>query len=470
MKHPDEQTIELYVLAAAEVTDRRTEIEAHLKECAGCRSLCREIEDFYSEVQAVHEERSRAASQALTVRNMAVRINNYTEFGPLSQIPKTWPARMVLFVFRHPYAATSAFVGVIVGAVLAVQMLLTPPAQKDHDPSYARAKDEFLIVYNKGGEVLWKNHVGIGYDMDRITKDTGFEPDMYLQVADMDGDGRSEVLAIFRVDPLNKELICFNADGSDRWRYRFHRKMVFGTEEFSGDFEFQMMMVGDFNNDGKKEVVAVAVYPNYYPTAILMLDASTGTLLSEFWSSGNINQLAHRDLDGDGNEELYFGGTNNGTDRAFLIVLDPKAISGHAPAPPSHSPIGVAEGTEKYYVEFPRSELQSVATQKRNAVNVLRFETDSSLAVSVGELVGSKYYVEFYHFNRQMICTKADWQDEAMALYKKLVSEGKLTRLPDSVYYEGLRKGVQYWNGDKFVNTPTMNKKYVEKVNQLAKK
>ena len=60
-------------------------------------------------------------------------------------------------------------------------------------------------------------------------------------------------------------------------------------------------------------------------------------------------------------------GANNGTDRAFLIVIDPMVVSGCTPAPPSHAPTGVPEGLEKYYIEFPRSDLGKVASQKRKA-------------------------------------------------------------------------------------------------------
>ncbi|MEK9136544.1 MAG: hypothetical protein AAB393_05430, partial [Bacteroidota bacterium] len=230
MNHLDEETIELYVLESEEVQDRRAEIEAHLKECAGCMSLSKEIEEYYSEVLAIHEERSKAISQALTVRSIAVKVPTYTEFGPLSQIPKTWPARMVLFVIRHPYVATSGFVGFIVGAIIAAQMLLLP-ALKDRNPSYARAKDEFLVAYNNEGDVLWKKHIGPGYDWERLLADSAAarKPEQYLATVDVDGDGRREVIAIFYGDLgelLKNVVVCYNADGSQRWTHTVSRKIT----------------------------------------------------------------------------------------------------------------------------------------------------------------------------------------------------------------------------------------------------
>ncbi len=52
MNHIDEETLELYVLESEEISTRRAEIEAHLRECAGCDALRKEIEEFYSEVQS----------------------------------------------------------------------------------------------------------------------------------------------------------------------------------------------------------------------------------------------------------------------------------------------------------------------------------------------------------------------------------------------------------------------------------
>jgi len=468
MKHINEETLELFILESPDVAEQRDAIEAHLASCAGCAALHHEIAEYYADVRAEQDERERATSQALTVRSLVVKIPTYTEFGPLSQIQKTWPARIVLFVIRHPLASAVGTLGTIGLFSLALLTLAPKDLFKDTNPAYARAKEEYLITYNKEGEVLWKKHIGIGYDIDKLNE---LKPDEYLTTVDVNGDGKREIIALFRIDsPMNRYLICYSADGTERWRYEFRRKMVFGTEAFSDIYDFKSMIVGDFDKDGKTEIIAVASSAGYYPTVILKVDASTGHLLSEYWSSGNINQVAHRDFDGDGVEELFFAGVNNGYDRAMLLVLDPRNFSGHTPAPATHTPHGIPEGTEKYYTLFPRGGLQKVADQKRNNSRALEFLTDSSFMVAVGELVDNKYYVELYHFNRSMACWKVDWQDLAMALHLKLLAEGKLTRKPDSAYYEELRRGVQYWDGEKFVSGPTMNKRYVEAMKQMAKK
>jgi hypothetical protein len=47
-------------------------------------------------------------------------------------------------------------------------------------------------------------------------------------------------------------------------------------------------------------------------------------------------------------------------------------------------------------------------------------------------------------------------------LHQKLEAEGKLTKKLDKQYYEDLRKRVLYWDGEKFVKEPTMNKNYLK--------
>jgi len=195
MNHIDEETLELYVLESEEISDRRAEIEAHLRECAGCAALRKEIGEFYSEVQSVREERSKATSQALTLRNVALKVPTYTEFGPLSQIPKSWPARAVLFTIRHPIVSTSGFIAFLIAALLLGMQIKSP---KDLNVAYARAKDEFLVAYNKSGDELWRKHIGTGYDSEKLrTSPPGYEPDMYLATTDVDGDGKKEIVATF---------------------------------------------------------------------------------------------------------------------------------------------------------------------------------------------------------------------------------------------------------------------------------
>ncbi|MGH2568138.1 MAG: hypothetical protein ACRDGA_07345, partial [Bacteroidota bacterium] len=258
----------MYLLEAREVDAQRAEIKAHLKECAGCAALYEKMADYYRDVQQIKDGRARERSQALTVRNMIVRIPPFSG-RPSIEIPKTVPARVILFVIRHPIASSLSFLSLL---LVALFFLLPKAEKKDLNLSYARAKGEFLIAYNKSGEELWKKHVGLGY--------LGVElnPEQYLASVDVDGDKQNELFAIFFggrafLSPLEDAVVCYNADGSERWKYEVHRQVMVGEETFSDDYKVTRMMVGDFDRDGNYEVVIIARHNTLWPCAIIRLDA-----------------------------------------------------------------------------------------------------------------------------------------------------------------------------------------------------
>jgi hypothetical protein len=464
MNHIDEETLELYVLEAEEISARRGEIEAHLRECAGCEALRKEIEEFYSDVQSIREERSKATSQALTLRSVALKVPTYTEFGPLSQIKKTWPARAVLFTIRHPIVSTSGFVALFVAALLLGMQIKSP---KDSNLAYASAKNEFLVAYNKNGAELWRKHIGPGYDSERLrTEIPGYEPDKYLVTVDVEGDGKKEVIAAFGLFngsmlwPMRDAVVCYNSDGSTRWLTKLGRQMTFGTELYSDDYPVRQILVAARSEEGAVDVLALITHYAYYPSAIARLDASTGRVLNEYWHSGILGSLEHRDIDGDGIAELVAVGENNGYDMASLAVLDPRELSGHSPAPANYTPQGLPTGTEKYYLLFPRSDLKRFASHKRNVAESPRFAKDGLMRVYVAERVENIWHPLIYCFDKSMKCIRVEGEDTFINLHRRLEAEGKLTRKLDAQYYEELRQSVLYWDGEKFVKEPTMNKYY----------
>jgi hypothetical protein len=192
-------------------------------------------------------------------------------------------------------------------------------------------------------------------------------------------------------------------------------------------------------------------------------------LIGEYWHPGKITAMSVFDADDDGVDELVCAGEHNGYDLASLAILDSRNFSGHTPAPPAYTPAGIPHGNEKYYLLFPRTDLKSVATQKRARTRSVR-KLAGVVDAHVHEEVGFQEPFVVYHFNNAMECLSADGSDPFVTLHRKLEREGKLTRGLDTAYWEELKQGVQYWDGEKFVSEPTMNKRYVEAMKEMAKK
>ncbi len=471
MHHPDEKTLELYALGAAEVMERRPEIEAHLTECAGCRALLQEISEYYEDVKQLQLEKTEAATQALTLRNWIVHARTIEDKVPLRPVRRSVPLRMAIFVVRHPIVSSGSFLAIF----LAGALLLTIPKKdsKDPNPAYARAKDEFLIAYNKDGEELWRKHFGFGYNYDEQDMNTPGKPplDQLLVTMDLEGDGKNQVVTLCWGEPnspLRNTIFCYNADGIERWKYELHRTITFGSQRYSDDYLFTRMIVGDFDHDGVPEVIALAQHLPDFPCIVVRLDARNGKFLGEYWHPGYLLALEHTDLDGDVVQEILLGGVSNAYAQPALAILDPRKIGGHAPATVKYIPQDVQEGAEKYYLLFPHTDLAKFAADVKGTVGEIRIAADGLIEVGTGEIMAdNRPYGPMYYFDSKMKVVKLLPEVGFEALHKRLEAEGKLTRKLNEQYYKELIEGVRYWDGEKFVKEPTRNRRYVESMKRL---
>jgi hypothetical protein len=359
-------------------------------------------------------------------------------------------------------------------ALIAILVVLaTKFVARDINPAYARAKDEFLIAYNKNGDDLWRKHIGYGYDLSKAPNYISTNPDNALMTIDIDGDGKNEVLGVFGwvLDsqaqtrlPLDNTLICFGQNGEERWKYEFHRSLIFGKEKFSDDYRVIQMMVGDFDRNGQYEIVFVAQHGTWPSSFVVHLNAKNGTVLSEYWHPG-WTKIAHKDMDGDGVQEILVAGYNNAFEKSAFAILDSRRIEGHAPATDEYIPQGISRSTEKSYILLPDPDLYVSASDWDQGSGV---SCDSSGLIEIrsgrifpgnkaGEWVG---VVMFFYFDKSLNCVKVKAGDDFINYHVRLEKEGKLTKKLDNQYFEELRRGVLYWNGKKFDNQPTMNMRH----------
>ncbi|MFI5252705.1 MAG: hypothetical protein ACHQQQ_09780 [Bacteroidota bacterium] len=475
--HLTENIIEQYLLSPESLTpEEKNYLEMHRKECALCAEHLDKQTAFLSGVdqnyQSQPTEKEKEFFERLTAkrrlflpgrtRELKEKTDSLIEgFAEVIEpYKRPLPQRIFRYIRHNPVRTTVATFGL--AAVLAGLLFMIKPV-KDTNIAYARAKEEFLIAYNKDGGELWRKHIGPGYDIETIQKNPSApQKDQYLATCDVDGDGKNEVLAIFGMAgdlPRENSIVCYNPDGRERWIYEFHRTMVFGKDSVPDDYVFRRLLTMKLGRNSSVEVYAVAVHQSDYESDVVRLNASDGHFISDYWHSGVISQLTVSKNVSDGNEEIILGGENNGYNLASVIVLEPANISGHGPAPASYTPANVPPGNEKYYLLLPRNDVQLLATNKRNAVTDI-FCRSNSMEVRVSEWIGRESNTVLFNFDPRMRCISVEGSDQFVVFHQKMEKEGKLSQALYPTYYDHLQKGVQYWDGVKFVSTPTMNKNY----------
>jgi len=152
--------------------------------------------------------------------------------------------------------------------------------------------------------------------------------------ADIDADGRREVLLAAWDSSGHGALYCFNAGGNIRFRREPGRDVRFGAKTFNPPFKavgFQLTKEAD----GRRSIWLVGNHHYDFPAVVQKRDAS-GELLAEYWSNGHIVLLAEATM-GDRRVILVGAtnnesGTNNVPDGASLAVIDYNHPSGCSPA------------------------------------------------------------------------------------------------------------------------------------------
>jgi hypothetical protein len=477
--HLPEHIVDTYFLNPEAVTpEEKARLKAHLKECSLCSELFETTANFYKELNAETQRSPSGIDEELVEkltsrkrlflsgRSRELKEKTDSIIEGFAEIIEPFKGSVFLRVLRsvrlHP--VTFAAGGIGLAAALAMLLFFLKPLS-DTNINYVRAKDEFLVAYNKDGGELWRKHIGLGYDSEHLQKELPSTPiDQYLAACDVDRDGRNEVIAIFGIGdgfPRQNCIVCYNANGSERWVYEIHRSMVFGKDSVPDHYTFRRFAIGNSRSNGAVEIYAVASQVTYFQADIVRLNASNGNDISDYWHSGCISQMMIADVDNDGKKELILGAENNGYNLASVFILDPGNMKGYAPAPAEYTPQNVSPGTEEYYLLFPRCDLEKFAVHKRNACTSIQVvPPENSLLFYISEQLGTSYYPIIYHFDHSMNCTLVEGEDGFVTFHTQLQKEGKLTESLDANYYDHLSKNVQYWNGGKFVNTPALNSNF----------
>jgi hypothetical protein len=487
-EHITARTLDYFVAAPEALSaEERENIQAHISTCKLCSDHLNAVKSFYRELEERLAQPPTPRDEELAEKLLQPQkprllpsdalIRTYAEIFP--ERKSSLIRRVIGYVQLHPFRSTG-FATALAAALVLAFFALQP--KRETNPAYHKVLHQVLYVYNKYGEVLWaKSARGLQDDSSKYNPlvDEVGSPS-FVRVFDIDGDGRNELLVTLEparaagllkpYDFAPDTLYCFNSDGSLRWKHGMSGGMRFGAVDFSKNPHWHIYKFLPVRRSSR-ERVQLFVFANILPSwasKLFELDPQTGKELQSYWHAGDMRSAVEADVDGDGTKELVVGGVNNHLRGAAIAVFDPRSVQGAGPTIPEMVPTEAGKGTEKYYLLLPRSSL-GIALGTRtpyNSVKEIRVSTEGRVVIQTDETTDADYNAGLvYGFGDNMRINYVVANDPFEVNFEKARKQGLIKDELNAAYYENLRKSVRYWDGERFVNEPTMNRYYLSRAN-----
>jgi len=184
-------------------------------------------------------------------------------------------------------------------------------------------------------------------------------------VQDVDGDGRSEVLLLYRGNDRYKNdarLKCLTpGEKHSRWEHPLGRRLEKDERLFSDAYIGRSVKPVEIG--GVLHLILVTRHSPSYPAEVILLDARSGVLVDRYSHPGHLETIALGDLDHDGADELLLGGINNpgpGPGLPVLVVLDLPFAGEHGRSRQPRDFFGNPGPQELLYLSLPRSDADGV--------------------------------------------------------------------------------------------------------------
>jgi hypothetical protein len=351
------------------------------------------------------------------------------------------------------------FLALILGAAilfLGFRKLLSP-----REPTDFRIDGSALVVLNEKGRELWRFETGVEnllgnqayHEHFQVRRNAPSEivTHPYLIIKDINGDGRKEVLFTAKTEDESREgvVFCFDRRGREMWHFRAGRPIRFGRQDYA-DFVTRGFEANDLDKDGRQEVIVISHASSFFPCQLAVL-GSDGKLLGEFWNSGQLTDIAFVDLEHDGKKEIIASGQNNEYNKGCLVVLDAARVSGSSPQSVERfiSP-GLSAGTERFYVLFPRTEMDLNESPSESSD---KFEVLSNDLILVHMYFSGVLYELGFDLAPRIARTSHRFEQK----HAVAVREGRVKSALDDAYFDSLKRGILYWNGRQWTGTPSQN-------------
>jgi hypothetical protein len=334
-----------------------------------------------------------------------------------------------------------------------------PPTREvaPRSPAGWRIENERLVVVDNAGAPLFEHAFGfglLGSASSTVRDDSVPRP---VLIADVDGDGRLEVLAMPPAAAReNRRLYCFEADGRLRFVHQPTGRARFGDREYAEPWLVHRVFVTE-RAGGARTLWAVFTHNLWFPARVQELDRR-GLVKGEYWSDGYVETVAEAVWRG--RPVVLLGGANNELKGASLALFDRDAFGGRAPASKAeYACASCPVGGPRELLVFPTLCIFA-RTGGIAGLHEAWVEGDDRLMVQVTQAVDSfdgvapaGRLVVHYTLGRDLVPVHAEFSTQFQTLHASMEKRGLLDH-PLGPRDEAAMFPVRRWDGTRFVDLP----------------
>lgn len=342
---------------------------------------------------------------------------------------------------------------IFLAALLTVLLSFVFIMDFDDNPAMFSQNGKLLLVKNKNGKVLWE----IKLSFEPNTRDDRINSS--VKIVDVNGDGMNEVLICDEDIPFTNSdkgrVVCFDNNKNIMWKYTL-RDSISTFRKWTTSYIISL--IDTVSIDGRKILFLMSRNTPNFPSAVFKLDLVTGKRidsLKTLWNAGTITNGLIGDFNEDGQTEIILAGVHNGFQRAILFSVDLNNIGGQTPAPDRYNFNSIPRAMLNEFILLPHSDY-GLYYSKYNSVPPQHLQfINQSKNFEFSTMEGLNEIILFYYgFDNKLNFQWVDCADNAQKLRDSLVIKGILQEpfTNTNEYFEILRKQIQYWNGERFIN------------------
>jgi len=378
-------------------------------------------------------------------RRTRASISSEVEESEPAAIPATVPAGPA-----RPGAALSRFrltVSVIAALAFALLAGVLYWRSLPGEPVRVSVSGKRLFAWDERGRVTWE------YEFSRpVTLEENAESHPVV-FADLDGDGRTEVLVHATAPGAEPDgnsdsaLYSFSSRGRLLWTYRPNLSLRFGEREFSGPWNLNALTV--VPNGESREVWAVYRHDVWWPSFLVRVDAR-GAPEVRFVNAGHLHFLkAVQNISGN---YLLAAGVNSEYQAGVLAVLrTDRPLSGSPQSPGSPYRCRDCQNAVPYlYFIFPRSEVFQLLGESvhralsveltPDVIRVTTFEGSSPLPGRSDTSLRAHY-----EFTRDFDLKYASLDESYWEMHRALEKQGRIQHSADDCPDRAIARRVRVW-------------------------